>query len=376
MTDSRRLTHEELLRYSRQLVMPEVGREGQQKLKSSRVLVVGVGGLGSPAALYLAAAGIGRIGLVDSDVVEVSNLHRQVLYSADDIGVPKPVAAAAHLRALNPSVETVTHTLRLVASNVMPLFFEYDLVVDGSDNFSTRYLVNDASVLLKRPNVHGSVYRFGGQATVFGSPKGPCYRCLHPVPPPTGLVQTCTDAGVLGALAGVIGTILAVEAVKLILGAGDTLVGRMVMVSGLTMKFTEVAVPRQRECPVCGERPTIHRPVDIEDCCTIESDTDEVTPAQLKRMLDQGNKIVLVDVRNREELKFARLDATLIPLSELSERSSELRKDADIVLFCHMGERSRVALRVLRERGFSRVRHLAGGIDRWARDVDATIPRY
>jgi adenylyltransferase/sulfurtransferase len=381
------LTHAEIQRYSRHLVMPEVGPEGQGRLKAARVLVVGVGGLGSPSSMYLAAAGVGTIGLVDFDEVEFSNLHRQILHGTPDVGRPKIVSACARLSALNPEVRLVSHETRLSSSNALEIVGAYDVVVDGTDNFATRYLVNDACVLTGRPNVYGSIFRFEGQASVFAAPGGPCYRCLHPEPPPAGLVPSCAEGGVLGVLPGVIGTIQATEALKLVAGIGEPLVGRFLIYDALKMRFRELALRRDPECPVCGDRPSIRALQDYELVCgdagrapgeregaTLETD---MTVLELKARLDRGDAPFLLDVREPRELAISRIEgATLIPLTELPRRLGELPSDRDIVVICRSGARSASAVGFLRQRGFSRAHNLRGGILDWADKVDQTLPKY
>jgi adenylyltransferase/sulfurtransferase len=379
------LTHEEIQRYSRHLVMPEVGLDGQQRLKAARVLVVGMGGLGSPASMYLAAAGVGTIGLVDFDDVEFSNLQRQILHGTSDVGRPKLVSAYARLSALNPEVRLVPHDARLSSANALEIVRAYDIVVDGTDNFATRYLVNDACVLTGRPNVYGSIFRFEGQASVFAARGGPCYRCLHPEPPPPGLVPNCAEGGVLGVLPGVIGTIQATEAIKLIAGIGEPLVGRFLIYDALRMRFRELALRRDPECPVCGDRPSIRELQDYERVC---GDAAPAQPAgtmqdvdmsvlELKARLDRGDAPFLLDVREPRELAISRIEgATLIPLGDLPRRLAELPADRDIVVICRTGARSARAVGFLRERGLHRARNLRGGMREWADKVDPTMVKY
>jgi adenylyltransferase/sulfurtransferase len=383
------LTKDEIQRYSRHLIMPEVGVEGQRKLKAARVLCVGAGGLGSPSALYLAAAGIGTLGLVDFDVVDSSNLQRQVLFSAADVGRPKVEAARDRLRGLNPTANIVTHEMPLKSSNALEIFKDYDVIVDGADNFPTRYLVNDACVLLRKPNAYGSIFRFDGQASVFATVGGPCYRCLYPEPPPPGLVPSCAEGGVLGVLPGIIGTIQATEAIKLIIGAGETLVGRLLLFDALKMSFRTLKLQRDPACPVCGDHPTVKTLIDYEQFCGVvptpvaaggEDDSVETTVEALKARLDRHDRVWILDVRERNEFEINRLPgSTLIPLGELPRRLDEIPRGADapdIVVNCKMGARSAKAVALLRQKGFTRVQNLRGGILAWADKIDKTMPKY
>jgi adenylyltransferase/sulfurtransferase len=384
------LTRDEVQRYSRHLIMPEVGMDGQRKLKAARVLCVGAGGLGSPAALYLAAAGVGTLGLVDFDVVDVTNLQRQILYSTLDVGRPKLEAAAERLTGLNPDVNVVTHETRLTSANALDLFRQYDVIVDGADNFPTRYLVNDACVLTGRPNAYGSIFRFEGQASVFATPDGPCYRCLYPEPPPPGLVPSCAEGGVLGVLPGLVGTIQATEALKLILGSGTTLAGRLLLLDALTMEFRTVKTRRDPDCPVCGDHPSITRLIDYEQFCGIAPAAApstaglpaefETTVEELKSRIDRRDDIWILDVREPNEFQICRIpDSTLIPLGELPKRLTEVPRGADapdIIVHCKMGGRSAKAVNLLRERGFTRVQNLKGGILQWIKEVDPTQTPY
>ena len=379
------LTHEEIQRYSRHLVMPEVGLDGQRRLKAARVLVVGLGGLGSPASMYLAAAGVGTIGLVDFDDVEFSNLQRQILHGTSDVGRPKLVSAYARLSALNPEVRLVPHDARLSSANALEIVRAYDIVVDGTDNFATRYLVNDACVLTGRPNVYGSIFRFEGQASVFAVRGGPCYRCLHPEPPPPGLVPNCAEGGVLGVLPGIIGTIQATEAIKLIAGIGEPLVGRFLIYDALRMRFRELALRRDPECPVCGDRPSIRELQDYARVCGDAAPAEpagtmqdvDMTALELKAGLDRGDAPFLLDVREPRELAISRIEgAALIPLGDLPRRLAELPNDRDIVVICQSGARSARAVGFLRERGFHRARNLRGGMREWADPVDPTQAKY
>jgi len=382
------LTREEVLRYSRHIVLPEVGWEGQRKLKAAMVLLIGAGGLGSPLGLYLAAAGVGRIGLVDFDVVDESNLHRQVLYGISDVGRPKLQAAVERLRDVNPHVELVPHSVRLTSENALDLFAPYDIIVDGSDNFPTRYLVNDACVLLGKPYVYGSIFRFEGQVSVFGAPDGPCYRCLFREPPPPGLVPSCAEGGVLGVLPGIIGTLQALETIKLILGRGDTLVGRLLLFDAMALRWRELKLRRNPECPACGERPTLTGLIDYEEFCGLKTsaavvdagDTvPELTAAELKSRLDRGDRLVIVDVREPHEWEIANLGAygaRLVPLGQLEAHAEELDRESEIVLMCRSGARGVRALRQLRAAGFPRLWNLKGGILAWAEEVDPALPKY
>jgi adenylyltransferase/sulfurtransferase len=373
-------------RYRRHLTLPELGLEGQRRLMQARVLLIGVGGLGCPAAQYLAAAGVGTLGLVDDDVVSASNLQRQILFSTDDVGRPKVEVARARLQALNPDVEVRTHPGRLDSSNALEIFDDYDVIVDGTDNFPTRYLTNDACVLLGRPNVHGSIFRFEGQASVFDVPRGPCYRCLYPEPPPPGAVPSCAEGGVLGILPGTIGLVQATEALKLVTGLGEPLVGRLLHYDALEMACREFRMRKDPDCPICGERPTIRELVDYEGFCGMparEESESRVIPqssaVDVARRRAQGESLVLLDVREADELEKARVEgARWIPLGELESRIGELlgEKDAPIVVLCHHGSRSERAARLLIERGFARTENLDGGIEAWSLTVDPSVPRY
>jgi molybdopterin/thiamine biosynthesis adenylyltransferase/rhodanese-related sulfurtransferase len=368
------LTDEELLRYGRHLVLPEVGLEGQRRLKQARVLLVGAGGLGSPVALYLAAAGVGHLGLCDFDAVDASNLQRQVLHGTRDVGRPKVESGRDRLADLNPNVHVELHPLRLDRGNALELVRAHDLVVDGTDNFATRYLVNDACVLAGRPNVYASIFRFEGQASVFATADGPCYRCLHPEPPPPGLVPSCAEGGVLGVLPGLLGLIQATEAVKLILGIGEPLVGRLLLVDALTMRFQALRLRRDPACPACGTR-TLRELPDHEASCAgpaapAPGDVAELTPRELAARLSAGPPVELVDVRERHEWAVTRLPgARLAPLSELEAHLAALPRDRDLVLYCRVGQRSATAGRLLQAAGFTRVWHLAGGLLRWTAEL-------
>ena len=362
------LSHEELLRYSRHLLLPEVGVEGQRRLRAARVLLIGAGGLGSPAALYLAAAGVGTLGLVDFDRVDLTNLQRQILHGTSDVGRPKLDSAAERIGDLNPGVSVRSHAVRLTRANALGVIGEYDIVVDGSDNFPTRYLANDACVLLRRPYVYGSIFRFEGQASVFATGDGPCYRCLYPEPPPPGMVPTCAEGGVLGVLPGVIGSIQALETIKLLLGAGDSLAGRLLLFDALRLRFRELRLRRDPACPVCGDSPTIRELIDYEAFCGLgpaEGDGD-VSAAELRAERMAGRRLTLVDVREPHEWAVRRIDgATLIPLGDLPERLRELDSRLPVVAYCQRGTRSRRAADILRAAGFADVRSLTGGIERW-----------
>lgn len=377
------LTAEEVRRYSRHLIMPEVGTLGQQKLKAAKVLMVGTGGLGSPLGMYLTAAGVGTIGLVEFDTVDESNLHRQLLYGMDDIGRPKIEAAMERLSIVNPLVNLIPHQVRLDSSNALDIAEGYDLVVDGTDNFPTRYLVNDTCVLLGKPNVYGSIFRFEGQASVFWAEKGPCYRCLFPEPPPPGLVPSCAEGGVLGVLPGIIGSLQANEVIKLIIGQGEPLIGRLVLFDALMMKFRELKLRRNPDCPVCGEHPTQTGLIDYEQFCGIPmapaagSEGIDITVQEVKKMLDRGDSVKILDVRNPQEFEICRIEgSTLIPISELSERLSELDPKEFYVVHCHHGPRSTRAVGLLQEAGFDRVKNLEGGIDSWSLEIDPEVRRY
>jgi sulfur-carrier protein adenylyltransferase/sulfurtransferase len=375
------LSHEEILRYSRHLILPDVGVEGQKKLKAARVLLVGAGGLGSPAALYLAAAGVGTLGLVDFDVVDKTNLQRQILHGTATVGTPKLESARARIEDLNPNVQVETFETRLTSENALDIIRPFDIVADGTDNFPTRYLVNDACVLLGKPNVYGSIFRFEGQASVFYAKEGPCYRCLYAEPPPPGLVPSCAEGGVLGVLPGIIGSIQAMETIKLILGVGDSLVGRLLLFDALRLEFRELKLEKDPDCPVCGRHPSLTRLIDYEAFCGIAAEPTyagaEVSAAALQQELDQGRPLVLLDVREPHEYEITHIDGvTFIPLAELPARLKELDDHADVVTYCHHGARSLKALEILKAAGFAKVRSLQGGIDAWAVNVDPTMPRY
>jgi molybdopterin/thiamine biosynthesis adenylyltransferase/rhodanese-related sulfurtransferase len=367
----RLLSDAELSRYARHLALPEVGEAGQEKLRGARVLCVGAGGLGSPLLLYLAAAGVGTLGVADFDRVEESNLQRQVLFGTSDLGRPKVAAAAARLSDLNPHVTIVRHEERLSAANGLAILAGYDVVADGTDNFGSRYVVNDACVLLRKPNAYASIYRFEGQASVLGAAGGPCYRCLFPEPPPPGLVPTCAEGGVLGVLPGLLGTIQAAEVLKLLLGAGEPLVGRLLLVDALAMSFSAVRLRKNPACPVCGENPTITQLTDVEEACGLS----EISPAELRNRLSGGEEMVVLDVREAWEVRVGCLPGSrTVPLGELPGRLRELPQGARIVVLCRSGARSAVAAGLLRAGGFDEVLKLAGGLERWRRDVDPAFP--
>jgi adenylyltransferase/sulfurtransferase len=379
------LPAEEIRRYSRHLTLPEMGMEGQLALRRASVAVVGAGGLGCPAVLYLAAAGVGRIGLIDDDLVELTNLQRQVLYRTDEVGRSKVEMARHRAHELNPHVEVVRHETRLVAENAMELLRAYDIVLDCSDNFSTRYLVNDSCVLLGKPDVYGSVYRFEGQASVFWGARGPCYRCLFPTPPPAGAVPDCAEGGILGVLPGIVGTLQATEAIKLILGRGEPLVGRLLHLNALEMEFRSLALRKNPACPACGEHPTILAPADETETCAPgdagpyagESTLPNLDVAHLQQRLELPEPPTLLDVRTPMEWGICRLPgARLIPLDALISRLDELNRDEEIVVYCHVGIRSALAVRILGHHGFSRASNLLGGIDAWAAGIDPTMARY
>ncbi|HXX44535.1 MAG TPA: molybdopterin-synthase adenylyltransferase MoeB [Candidatus Acidoferrales bacterium] len=378
------LSKDEILRYSRHLIMPEVGMDGQLKLKQARVLCIGTGGLGAPLGLYLAAAGVGQLGLVDFDVVDFTNLQRQVLFGSSDVGRPKITAAADRLRNLNPDIRIDAIEERLSSENALELFRDYDIIVDGTDNFPTRYLVNDACVLLGKPNVYGSIFRFEGQITVFGYPDGPCYRCLYPEPPPPGLVPSCAEGGVLGVLPGIVGTIQAAETLKLIIGKGQPLIGRLLLFDALGMKFRELKLRKNPDCPVCGTNRTLTKLIDYAEFCGIRGEEapstvtniPEVTPKELKARLDRGDDLYILDVREPHEYQICNLHGHLIPLGELPRRVHELDSSKEIVAHCRSGKRSADAVQFLQKAGFRKIWNLKGGILAWSDEVDPTIPKY
>jgi adenylyltransferase/sulfurtransferase len=380
------LTTSEVGRYSRHLVLPEVGMEGQQKLKAARVLCVGAGGLGSPLALYLAAAGIGTLGLVDFDVVDASNLQRQIIHSTRDIGRRKLDSAEEKLKALNPSVNIVKHETMLTSANALEILRKYEIVADGTDNFPTRYLVNDACVLLGKPNVYGSVFRFEGQASVFAAKDGPCYRCLYPEPPPPGLVPSCAEGGVLGILPGLIGIIQATEVIKLILGKGESIIGRLLLVDALKMRFRELKLRKNPQCPACGDEPTITQLIDYQQFCgipskpteerTLQNGIPQLTVKELKRRIDAGEEVYILDVREPWEYKIAQIGGKLIPRNEVPQRLGEIDREREVIIHCHSGVRSQRIAEFLHQSGYPRVANLAGGIHAWSEEIDPKVPKY
>jgi len=380
------LSKDEVLRYSRHLIMPEVGMQGQLKLKNAKVIMIGTGGLGAPLGLYLSAAGIGRIGLVDFDVVDFTNLHRQVIHGTKDVGRKKLDSAAEHMLDVNPNVQIDRYEVALDSSNALEILKPYDIVIDGTDNFPTRYLVNDACVILKKPNVYGSIFRFEGQASVFAYPGGPCYRCLYPEPPPPGLVPSCAEGGVLGILPGIIGLIQATEAVKLILGTGEPLVGRLLLYDALGMRFRELKLRRNPDCPVCGDHPTITELIDYQQFCGVPvqepaplpgTKEGEIDPVEVHEKMERGDNFVLLDVREPHEYLICNIPfAKLIPLGDLPKRVNELDTAVEIVAHCKSGVRSAKACDFLRQAGFRKVRNMKGGITAWSDKVDPSVPKY
>jgi sulfur-carrier protein adenylyltransferase/sulfurtransferase len=378
------LSKDEILRYSRHLIMPEVGMDGQLKLKRAKVLCIGAGGLGSPLALYLAAAGVGRLGIVDFDVVDFTNLQRQIIHDTSDVGRLKIESAKDTIADINPNVEVVAHETRLTSENALDIFRDYDIVADGTDNFPTRYLVNDACVLLGKPNVYGSIFRFEGQATVFYAKEGPCYRCLYPEPPPPGMVPSCAEGGVLGVLPGIVGSIQALETIKLILGSGRTLIGRLLLFDALELKFRELKLRKNPECPVCGAHPTVTQLIDYEQFCGIrgeehvpETSVPEITALEVKKMMDERKPFVLIDVREPHEFQICRIPgSTLIPLGDVPKRMHELSSADEIVVHCRSGMRSAQAVELLMKAGFRKIHNLKGGVLAWADQVDPTMPKY
>ena len=380
------LTTDDLSRYSRHLILPEVGMEGQRKLKAARVLCVGTGGLGSPLAFYLAAAGIGTLGLVDFDVVDASNLQRQIIHSTKDIGRKKLDSAAEKLMVLNPALDVIKHETMLSSANALDIIKDYDIVADGTDNFPTRYLVNDASVLLRKPNAYASIFRFEGQASVFGMEEGPCYRCLYPEPPPPGLVPSCAEGGVLGILPGLLGVIQATEVIKLILGKGNPLIGRLLLVDALGMRFRELKLRKNPECPVCGENPTVKELIDYQQFCGIMPESKEekavkngipqISVKELKRRRDAGETVFLLDVREPYEYQIAQIGGTLIPQSDVPQRLNEIPRDREIIVQCRSGARSQKIAEFLKQSGYSQVVNLAGGILAWSDEIDPKVQKY
>ena len=380
------LTTEDLSRYSRHLILPEVGMEGQQKLKAARVLCVGTGGLGSPLAFYLTAAGVGTLGLVDFDVVDASNLQRQIIHSTKDIGRKKLDSAEEKLTALNPAIRIVKHETMLTSANAMEILKGYDIVADGTDNFPTRYLVNDACVLLGKPNVYGSIFRFEGQASVFATEQGPCYRCLYPEPPPPGLVPSCAEGGVLGILPGLVGVIQATEVIKLILGKGESLIGRLLLVDALSMRFRELKLRKNPECPVCGQNPTVTELIDYQHFCGIVPETPQeasvkngipqLSVKDLKRRIDAGEDVYILDVREPYEYRIAQIGGKLIPQTDVPNRLAEIDRDREIIVQCRSGVRSQRIAEFLKQQGYPRVVNLAGGILAWADEIDPKMQKY
>jgi adenylyltransferase/sulfurtransferase len=383
------MTNEQVMRYGRHLIMPEVGVEGQEKINAAKVLLIGAGGLGSPSALYLAASGVGNMTIIDPDVVDVSNLQRQIIHDTSSVGVPKAESAKKRIAEINPNVKVNAIQDHINNDNVLQLVREHDIVVDGTDNFQTRYMVNDACVFEKKLNVYGSIFRFDGQSTVFCDPEGPCYRCLYPEPPPPGMVPSCAEGGVLGILPGIIGVMQATEAIKLIIGKGTPLIGRLLLYDALQMKFRELKIRKDPNCPVCSPNPTITELQDYEYFCGIGSDTKldvgeedtgpvrQATAKQIKEMLDEGRKVTLLDVREPQEWDITHIEgAKNIPLGSIPERMNELDTADDIVVYCHHGMRSAQAIKFLKKMGFEKLQNMAGGIDAWAINVDKDMPRY
>jgi molybdopterin/thiamine biosynthesis adenylyltransferase/rhodanese-related sulfurtransferase len=379
------LSNDEIARYSRHLILPEVGMEGQQRLKAAKVLCVGTGGLGSPLAFYLAAAGIGTLGLVDFDVVDASNLQRQIIHSTKDVGRPKIDSAAEKLTALNPFMKIVKHETMLTSQNALEIIRDYDIVADGTDNFPTRYLVNDACVLTGKPNAYGSIFRFEGQASVFATQHGPCYRCLYPEPPPPGLVPSCAEGGVLGILPGLVGIIQATEVIKFILGKGEPLIGRLLLVNALDMRFRELKLRKNPDCPVCGTHPTVTQLIDYQQFCGIvpeakmapvQNGIPQMSVKDLKSRLDAGDDLYILDVREPFEYQIAQIGGHLIPLNDLPKRMNELNTAQEIVVQCKSGGRSQRAAEFLAKNGFQKLHNLAGGITAWSSEIDPKVPKY
>ncbi len=381
------LTPEQLTRYSRHFILPEIGEDGQKKLLKSKVLLIGTGGLGSPLGLYLAAAGVGTLGLVDFDNVDLSNLQRQILHTNDSVGKPKVDSAEIRIKAMNPDTKVIKYPVKISSDNALDIMKDYDIIIDGTDNFPTRYLTNDACVLLNKPNIYGSIFRFDGLTTVFKADEGPCYRCLYPEPPPPGMVPSCAEGGVLGILPGIIGLIQATEAVKLICGIGRTLVGRLMVYDALQMTFRELKLRKDPDCPVCGKNPTIKKLIDYEQFCGLNRGAaqaqgaaiKEISPVELKKKLDQKEDFILIDVRENFEYQIAKIPgAKLIPLGQLESKLAELNgfKGKEVVAHCHHGGRSRRALEFLKTKGFKNLVNVSGGIDEWALTVDPSVARY
>lgn len=380
------LTHKEIERYSRHLILPEVGVKGQLKLKHAHVLIIGAGGLGSPLALYLAAAGVGTIGIVDFDVVDYTNLQRQIIHTTNDVGKPKLDSAKNRIKAINPEINVITYETALTSDNALEILKNYDIVVDGTDNFPTRYLVNDACVILGIPNVYGSIFRFEGQVSVFDAKKGPCYRCLYAEPPPPGLVPSCAEGGVLGVLPGTVGTLQAIEVIKLILNQGDLLIGRLLLFDALDMKFRELKLKKNPECPICGEHPTITKLIDYEEFCGIGlhddaillNDEEIITVQELAELMKNGNiPFQLIDVREPHEQEISKIPGSiLMPLGSVTEMAISLDKNRLTIVHCKMGGRSAKAIEKLKPMGFKKIRNLKGGINSWAREIDPSQPIY
>jgi adenylyltransferase/sulfurtransferase len=380
------LTTDDLARYSRHLILPEVGMEGQQRLKAARVLCVGTGGLGSPMAFYLAAAGVGTLGLVDFDVVEASNLQRQIIHSTKDIGRKKLDSAEEKLKALNPAMIIVKHETMLTSANALDILKDYDIVADGTDNFPTRYLVNDACVLTGKPNVYGSIFRFEGQCSVFAAQNGPCYRCLYPEPPPPGLVPSCAEGGVLGILPGLVGVMQATEVIKLILGKGEPLIGRLLLVDALNMRFRELKLRKNPECPVCGAHPTVTKLIDYQQFCgivpeaaqekNVKDGIPQISVKELKQRIDAGEDVQLIDVREPYEYQIAQMGGKLIPQNEVPNRLAEIDKSREVVVQCKSGGRSQRIAEFLKQAGYEKVANVAGGITAWSNEIDPSVPKY
>ncbi len=378
------LSKDEILRYSRHLIMPEVGMDGQLKLKQAKVLCIGAGGLGSPLALYLAAAGVGKLGIVDFDVVDFTNLQRQVIHDTNDVGRPKLASARETIADINPNVEVVGYETRLTSENALEIFKDYDVIADGTDNFPTRYLVNDACVLLGKPNVYASIFRFEGQASVFYAKEGPCYRCLYPEPPPPGLVPSCAEGGVLGVLPGIMGSVQALETIKMILGKGRPLIGRLLLFDALSLRFRELKLHKNPDCPVCGSHPTVTKLIDYEQFCGIRGEehveptrVPEITAVVVKKWMDERKPFVLVDVREPHEFQICRIPgSTLIPLGDVPKRMNELNSADEIVVHCRSGQRSAKAVELLMKAGFRKIHNMQGGVLAWSDQVDPTMPKY
>jgi len=383
MSELADLTNEEIARYSRHLLLPEIGIEGQKKLKAAKVLIVGTGGLGAPLALYLSAAGVGTIGIVDFDFVDESNLQRQIIHGTKDVGRPKVASAKDRMKSINPYINIITHNEALTSKNAMEIITDYDIVADGTDNYQTRYLVNDACVFLGKPNVYGSVFQFEGQSSIFYAKEGPCYRCLYPSPPPPGLVPSCAEGGVMGVLPGIVGTIQANEVIKLIVGGGSPLIGRLLIFDAWRMKFRELKLSKEPNCPVCGKDPSIKELIDYEEFCGLKKKHDEkpietITAVDLKARLDNGDKIQLIDIREPHERAIVKFPGAIVmPLGQLQRRKDELNPEIDSVFLCKIGQRSILGIRALEEAGYSgRLLNLQDGLNAWAREVDKDMPVY